>query len=123
MEPRSILYLRTFPGFDNIVVVAVATVTAVAVAIVPPPSPWPQPLLAPSSSSAPSLSSPSPSSPPLPAKQLDQECHYAAHKTYMHACGGWTTGALQHSATLARLCEFTRGNPTPIKAAIRDACA
>jgi legumain len=53
---------------------------------------------------------------------VDTECHYAAHKHYVAACGEWSMGALKHSATLASLCASTGGDVEPIKAAISNAC-
>ena len=35
----------------------------------------------------------------------------------------WTTGAMKHSATLAKLCEHTAGDAAPIAAAVRAVCA
>jgi len=58
---------------------------------------------------------------PLP-EPVDMDCHYAAHKAYVSACGDWTSGAMMHSATLAKLCQVTEGNTQPITAAIQSAC-
>jgi len=51
------------------------------------------------------------------------ECHYQAHKAYVSSCGGWTTQALKHSATLAQLCDHTKGDERAIVAAIRETCS
>jgi len=54
--------------------------------------------------------------------QVDFDCHYKAHSAYVRSCGEWTTGALKHSATLAKLCAATSGNAASITAAIASAC-
>jgi len=54
---------------------------------------------------------------------IDLKCHYAAHKAYVASCGEWTTGALKHSASLAKLCMHTKGDAEPIRAAIAGVCA
>ena len=59
---------------------------------------------------------------PLPAP-IDMACHYSSHLMYTSACGEWTTGALKHSATLAKLCELTAGDATPIRTAIKRVCS
>lgn len=52
--------------------------------------------------------------------QIDFECHYAAHSMYVSSCGDWSTGALKHSATLAKLCAAT--STASVRAAIAAAC-
>jgi len=55
--------------------------------------------------------------------KLHLDCHFAAHKEYVAKCGGWDSGALPYSATLAQLCAHTGGQPSTIVAAIDSACA
>jgi legumain len=55
-------------------------------------------------------------------EQIDNACHYKAHKAYIAKCGEWTTGALKHSATLAEMCAATRGDAAPVISAIHSAC-
>jgi len=52
--------------------------------------------------------------------QVDFDCHYEAHTAYASSCGDWSTGALKHSATLAKLCAAT--NTASVRAAITAAC-
>jgi len=52
--------------------------------------------------------------------QIDFECHFAAHSAYVSSCGDWSTGALKHSATLAKLCAAT--STASVRAAIAAAC-
>mmetsp|Transcript_43693 Transcript_43693/g.114836 ORF Transcript_43693/g.114836 Transcript_43693/m.114836 type:complete len:435 (-) Transcript_43693:292-1596(-) len=56
-------------------------------------------------------------------ERINMACHYASHKAYISKCGGWTTGALRHSATLAELCSHTNGDERAIIAAVTEACA
>ena len=60
---------------------------------------------------------------PTPAR-VDMRCQHAVLDAYYDACadGRWTTSELRHGASLAKLCDHTRGDDQRIGAAIRAEC-
>ena len=56
----------------------------------------------------------------LPVK-IDWDCHFEAHQAYLGSCGEWSSAALKHSATLAKLC--AESDIGAIRTAIDSACA
>ena len=53
-------------------------------------------------------------------EQIDNTCHYAAHKAYVAQCGTWNSQDMFHSKTLGKLCAATSGDVRPIAAAFKE---